>query len=433
MRLSQLFTKTTKENPADEVSINAQLLERGGFVYKNSAGIYTFLPLGWSVVEKITTIIREEMNTVGGQEMFMPALVEKKYLEATGRWDIGVGFKVLNTVTPGVKEVPTPGVGGGFVLGWTHEEVITEMASKFISSYKDLPFSVYQIQTKFRNEPRAKSGLLRGREFMMKDLYSFHSSEEDMLDYYSKVKEAYMKIFERCGLKAYYTVAAGGDFTAENTHEFQILSEVGEDTIFLCEKCSYAENSEISKLKAGDSCPKCRLNPSDDQAGGDIKEEKSIEVGNIFPLGTKYSKAFNLQFVDEKGDKHAVVMGSYGIGIGRLMGAAVEVSHDGRGIIWPENIAPYKIHLIGLGEEVSGPILAAHKLYKTLVDRGLGVLYDDRTDKTAGEKFADADLIGCPVRLVVSEKTLKEGSVEMRKRNEEKTKLIELTKIVNLL
>ncbi|MDP3953859.1 MAG: aminoacyl--tRNA ligase-related protein [bacterium] len=413
MYISQIFTKTTKENPAGEVSVNAQLLERGGFVYKNSAGVYTFLPLGWKVAQKITAIIREEMNAIGGQEMFMPALVEKKYLDATGRWDVGVGFKILDKLPVTDSELQVT----NFVLGWTHEEVITEMASKFISSYKDLPFSAYQIQTKFRNEPRAKSGLLRGREFMMKDLYSFHTSEEDMLEYYGKVKDAYAKIFERCGLKAYYTVAAGGDFTAENTHEFQVLSEVGEDTIFLCEKCEYAENSEISKLKTGEKCP-TRL-PDGQECGGDIKEEKSIEVGNIFPLGTKYSDAFNFKFTDEKGGKHSVVMGSYGIGIGRVMGATVEVSHDDKGIIWPDNITPFNVHLVDLTKNGEGK-----DVYEKLIAKNIEVLYDDRTDKTAGEKFADADLLGCPVRLVVSEKTLKENSVEVKRRAGDEIKLV---------
>ena len=285
MKFSQLFTKTVKENPSGEVSINAQLLERAGFVYKNSAGIYTYLPLGWKVMEKIVKIVREEMNAIGGQEMFMPALVEKKYLDATNRWEVPVGFKVNRSLTADKDPEET-----NFVLGWTHEEVITEIVSKFINSYKDLPFAAYQIQTKFRNEPRAKSGLLRGREFMMKDLYSFHQSEEDLVRYYRQAKDAYLKIFERCGMKAYYTVAAGGDFTASNTHEFQVLSPVGEDTIFVCEKCDYAENSEISKLKDNDKCPKC---------DSKVKEEKSIEVGNIFPLGTKYSDAFGLKFTDK--------------------------------------------------------------------------------------------------------------------------------------
>ncbi|MBI3273707.1 MAG: hypothetical protein HYZ69_01040, partial [Candidatus Colwellbacteria bacterium] len=290
MKLSQLFTKTLREAPADEVSVNAQYLIRGGFVFKNSAGIYSFLPLGWRVMEKITRIIREEMNAIGGQELFMPALVEKKYMEPTARWDLEVGFYVNPSRSPASGK-------DNFVLGWSHEEVLTSIAAKYVNSYKDLPFSAYQIQTKFRNEPRAKSGLLRGKEFMMKDLYSFHTSEKDLEIYYEKVKEAYFKVFERCGLKAIYTLAGGGIFTDKFTHEFQVLSEVGEDTVFLCLKCGYAENSEISKLKNADTCLKCE---------GNIAEKKSIEVGNIFNQGTRYSDNLGLSFVDENGIKNSV-------------------------------------------------------------------------------------------------------------------------------
>ncbi len=421
MRLSKLFTKTLRENPKDEAAVNAQLLERGGFIYKNSAGVYTFLPLGWRVIQKISNIIREEMNKIGGVEMFMPALVEKKYLDATSRWDVGVGFEAK-----GKQEEKA-----GFVLGWTHEEVITAVASRYINSYKDLPFSAYQIQTKFRNEPRAKSGLLRGREFIMKDLYSFHASEKDFLHFYNEAKEAYHKVFHRCGLKSIYTLTAGGDFTVSNTHEFQVIAPVGEDTIFVCQDCEYAENKEISKLKDGDKCPKCLARRSLGEGEvGKVKEEKSIEVGNIFPLGTKYSAAFNLKFVNEKGESDFVVMGSYGIGLGRLMGAIVEIYHDEEGIIWPESVAPYKIHLIALDNTQK----EADELYEKLYHgEGMEILYDDRADKTAGEKFADADLIGCPVRLVISEKTLQEKSVEVKSRRGGGVKLLPLTKVSDLL
>jgi len=404
MRQSELFAKTRKEAPKDETSKNAQLLERAGFIYKNSAGIYSFLPLGWRVLDKIAGIIREEMNAIGGQEMFMPAMVEKKYLDTSGRWDVLIGFEIK-----GKKEDKA-----NFTLGWTHEEVLTEIVSKYINSYKDLPFSAYQIQTKFRNEPRVKSGLLRDREFIMKDLYSFHADEKDLEKFYNIVKNAYFKIFERCGLKSYYTLAAGGDFTASNTHEFQVATPVGEDTIFLCSQCEYAENKEISKLKDGGKCPKCR---------GKIHEEKSIEVGNIFPLGTKYSEAFNLKYVDEKRNKKFVVMGSYGIGLGRVMGTIVEIFHDKKGIIWPESVAPFKVHLI----ELKG--VSAEKIYKDLIKRGVEVLYDDR-DVSAGEKFADADLIGIPYRMVVSEKTIKENKVEVKNRKTSKIKMVDKKELI---
>ncbi len=407
MRLSKLFTKTIREVPSDEPSKNAQLLLRGGFVYKNSAGIYSFLPLGWKVAQKIINIVREEMNKIDGQEMFMPALVEKKYMEPTGRWNLDVGYFAK----------PKNEKESEFVLGWSHEEVLTSIAAKYVNSYKDLPFAAYQIQTKFRHEARAKSGLLRGREFMMKDLYSFHSSEDDLNKYYEKATQAYHGVFERCGLKAIYTLAAGGVFTDKFTHEFQVISDIGEDTIYVCDKCEYAENKEITKLKDGDECSKC---------GGNISEKKAIEVGNIFNNGTKYSEALGLNFIDEKGDKHPIIMGAYGIGISRLMATMVEIHNDDKGIIWPESVAPYKVHLVCL----DGKIQESEKVYHQLIDSGTEVLFDDRDDKTAGEKFADADLIGCPVRIVVSKKTLEKDSVELKLRNEKDFKLIKLTEVL---
>src|SRR3989344_5318453 len=407
MRLSQLFTKTLREAPADEMALNAQYLIRGGFVYKNSAGIYTYLPLGFRVMRKIKNIIREEMDTIGGQEMFMPTMIEKKYMEPTGRWNLDVGFFAKGKED---KEA-------NFVMGWSHEEVLTAIASKYVSSYKDLPFSAYQIQTKFRNEPRAKSGLLRGREFMMKDLYSFHASDADLAAYYEKVKDAYFKVFERCGLKSIYTLAGGGMFTENFTHEFQVLSEVGEDTIMLCSECEYAENVEISKLKEGDVCPKC---------GGKIVEEKSIEVGNIFKYGPKYSEKLALYFTDEKGAKYPVLSGAYGIGVSRLMATVVETHNDGTGIVWPESIAPYKVHLIVLDDKKE----EAEKVYRDLTAKGVEVVYDDRDDKSAGEKFADADLIGCPIRIVISNKTVEKNSVEIKERNKKELKLVKLSAVV---
>lgn len=407
MKLSQLFTKTLRETPADEEAINAKLLIRGGFIFKNSAGIYSFLPLGWRVLTKIANIIREETNAIGGQELFMPALIEKKYMEPTGRWDLDVGYFAKSK-----KEKEAE-----FVLGWSHEEVLTSIVAKFADSYKDLPFSAYQIQTKFRHEARAKSGLLRGREFMMKDLYSFHASEDDLNKYYEKVAKAYHKIFERFGLKAIYTLAAGGVFTDKFTHEFQVIADIGEDTVYVCDKCEYAENKEITKLKNGDTCPKCSSR---------VIEKRSIEVGNIFDQGTKYSKALGLEFTDENGNKKPVIMGAYGIGLGRVMGTVVEVHHDDKGILWPENIAPFKVHLIVL----NGKNKEADKVYSELSKEGIEVLYDDREDKTPGEKFADADLIGCPVRLVISNKTLEKDSVELKYRNSKDLEFIKLTEVM---
>jgi prolyl-tRNA synthetase len=401
---SKLFTKVLREAPKDEEAVNAKLLTRGGFVYKNSAGVYSYLPLGWRVIQKIAQIIREEMNAVGGQELFLPALVEKKYWETTGRWDVEVGYEVLG------KGEKKP----NFVLGWSHEDLLAAIAAKYVSSYRDLPVALYQIQTKFRNEPRAKSGLLRGREFMMKDLYSFHASEGDLKKYYDKVAAAYRKIFERCGLEAVYTLAAGGVFTAGYTHEFQVLAGVGEDIIFVCDKCEYAENKEISKLKDGGKCPKC---------GGRVSEKKSIEVGNIFPLGTKYSEACDLKFADEAGEKKYVVMGSYGIGLGRLMATAVEIYSDKDGIVWPEAIAPFRAHLL----EINGA--SGKGIYESLQKANIEVLYDER-DVSAGEKFAEADLIGIPWRAVVSPKT--GDKIELKSRREKTTRLVTVSELIKL-
>lgn len=401
MRFSHLFTKTEKETPKDETSTNARLLEQGGFIYKNNAGIYTYLPLGWRVINKISAIVREEMNSIGGVEFLMPSLINKRYWEASERWDVEVMYKLKDET------------GHEFGLGWTHEEVITEIVKRYLKSYKDLPFSAYQIQTKFRNEPRAKSGILRGREFMMKDLYSFHWDEEDLTRFYEEVSAAYLKVFQRCGLDPYVTEASGGVFTKERTHEFQVLAPAGEDTIFYCERCRFAQNKEISTLANGGKCPQCE---------GTVKMDKAIEVGNIFRQGTRYSKAFNLNFIDEKGESHPIVLGSYGIGISRLMGAIAEVFHDKHGLIWPGSVAPFQAHLISLDYKSQ----EAEKIYQKLVDQGVEVLFDDREDKAAGEKFADADLLGIPWRLVVSEKTSKAKSVEIKKRGENGLELVKI-------
>src|SRR3990167_10757526 len=415
MRQSKLFTKTQKTVSAGETSKNAQLLTRGGFIYKNSAGIYTYLPLGWRVIEKLSNIIREEMNAIGSVEMFMPALVSKEYLQATDRWDKGVGFKVVSQTDLDKLQAPIRQLADKlqeeYVLGWTHEEVITVIASNYVNSYRDLPFFTYQIQTKFRNEKRPKSGLLRGREFMMKDLYSFHTDQKDLECFYEVVKFAYLRIFERCVLQAFYTLAPGGDFTKGLTHEFQILADVGEDIILHCDKCNYAENIEISKLKKGDKCKECK---------GKMQIANAIEVGNIFPLGIKYSEALNLKYKDEDGKEDYVVMGSYGIGLGRLMATIVEKYNDDKGIIWPASGAPFGMHLLSLDKNKD-----ADKIYQTLIEKGVQVLYDDR-DVSVGEKFADADLIGISMRAVVSEKSLKKGGVEIKMRDSDKEEIIKI-------
>jgi prolyl-tRNA synthetase len=406
MRQSQLFTKTERTAPKDEVALNAQLLTRGGFIYKNSAGVYSFLPLGLRVLRKVSDIVREEMNKVGGQEVLMSALHDKKYLQASGRWGVDVVYKVI----AGEDKEPH------FNISWTHEEIMSEIAARYINSYKDLPFAAYQIQTKFRHEPRAKSGLLRGREFLMKDMYSFHRDEKDLYEYYDRVRDAYFKVFERCGLKAIYTLAAGGDFTTNLTHEFQVALPIGEDTIYVCEKCGYAENDEISKMKAGGECPKC---------GGKIKEEKAVEVGNIFPYGDKYSRIFNVQFTDENGEKQYAISGAYGIGISRLIGVIVEKFNDEKGIIWPESVAPFRVHLLSLNGTDGSAV------YESLQRAGIEVVYDDR-DMSAGEKFAEADLLGIPWRAVVSPK-VGEGKIEIKKRSEKESRVVDSAEIKELL
>jgi len=377
MRQSILFPKTKKEYPAGAESINHKLLVKGGFIDQMMSGSWTLLPLGLRVVTKINKIIREEINAIGGQEMLVPLLHPKSIWNETGRWDKAsdIMYKLENKDRE-------------FVLSFTAEEIVMDTLRKDIDSYKDLPKYIYQFSTKFRNELRAKSGILRGREFMMKDLYSAHESEEDLLDYYEKAKQAYIKIFKRLGFDFRVTLASGGVFTERNTHEFQVMAEAGEDTIYFCDKCDWGVNQEIGEHEEGGKCPLC---------GGKIIKDTSIEVGNIFPLGTWYAEKMNVFFTDKKGHKKPVWFGSYGIGPTRVMGTLVEVNNDEKGIIWPKQVAPFDVHLIELpGGDGAG-------VYKKLTEAGIDVLWDER-EVGAGQKFADADLIGIPVRLVVSEK-----------------------------
>jgi len=405
MKQSQLFTRTLKEIPKDETNYNAQVLLRAGFIDKVAAGVYSFLPLGWRVLGKIRDIIREEMETVGGQEINMPAFAPKENWAATGRWE---SLDILFKISASDKKE--------YALNPTHEEVVTPLAKKFIYSYRELPFAVFQIQTKFRNEKRAKAGLLRGREFLMKDLYSFHASQEDLDQYYEQVIGAYTRIFERVGLGdlTYLTFASGGTF-AKYSHEFQTISEAGEDLIYVCDKCRLAINKEI--ISEQSTCPQC--------GNSDLKEMKASEVGNIFKLGTKYSEPFNLNYQSADGEKKTVIMGCYGIGLSRIMGMIAEICHDDRGLMWPMNVAPFRVHLLSLTQNEQ-----AQKLYDELQQAGIEVLFDDR-DVSAGEKFADADLIGCPYRLVVSEKSLQAGGVEFKKRQEKDFKIININEIIS--
>jgi len=412
MRQSQLFTKTIKEIPKDEKSINAQLLIRAGFIDKLMTGVYSFLPLGFLVLKKIENIIREEMQAIFGQEVLLPVLHPKKNWLQTNRWQYKEMFRLKNR---GRKD---------FSLGWTHEEIITPLVKKFVFSYKDLPVFVYQIQDKFRDELRAKSGLLRGIEFVMKDLYSFHRDEKDLNKYYEKVKNSYFRILKRCGMEThtFLTLASGGTFS-KYSHEFQTVTPFGEDEIYLCQKCKLAINKEIIKEEKY-RCFKCKSKK--------LEIKKAIEVGNIFKLKDKFSKAFNFKFRDKDGKEKMVLMGCYGIGLGRLMGAIVEVHHDDKGIIWPKEVAPFQVHLIPL-ENTKKVKKVAEKLYQDLSSVAFGVggkknkielLYDDRGERTPGEKLSIADLIGIPLRVVISERTLEKGSVEIKERDKKRGKLV---------
>ena len=404
MKQSRLTTKTRKEAPKDEVSLNAQLLMRAGFVDKLTAGVYSFLPLGFRVLKKIENIIREEMVAVGGQEILMPTLHPKANWEQTGRWDTMDDLYKVEDAS-----------GRQFGLGPTHEEVVVPLMQKFANSYKDFPFAVFQIQNKFRMELRAKSGLMRGREFFMKDLYSFHLDEKDMDEYYEKVKAAYVRIFQRAGIgeKTHLTFASGGSFS-KYSHEFQTVSGAGEDLIYICQKCSTAINKEIKEETP--VCPEC--------GGADFSEEKAIETGNIFKLKTKFSAPFGLEISDEKGEKKTVIMGCYGIGLNRMMGTVVELFSDEKGIVWPQSIAPFAVHLISLNQDEQ-----AQEIYEQLQREGIEVLFDDR-DARAGEKFADSDLIGIPWRVVVSGKTISAGGVEVKKRSEEKAEVMSVEELL---
>ncbi len=414
MRQTQLFTKTKKEAPADEVARNAELLIRAGFINKEMAGVYSYLPLGLKVFKKIENIIREEMNAIDGQEVVLTTLQEKETWEPTDQWsdanvDVWFKTKLKNDTELG--------------LAVTHEAAITKMLKNFVQSYRDLPKFIYQFQTKFRNEIRAKSGIMRTREFVMKDLYSFSRDEAEHNLFYEKSKEAYKNIFKRVGIGhlTYLTFASGGMFS-KFSHEFQTITGAGEDTIYVDENKGIAINKEVYNDEVIE-----QLGLSKES----LVENRAVEVGNIFTLGTRFSDALDLKYATEDGDSRSVFMGSYGIGPGRLMGTVVEVLSDDKGIIWPESIAPFRAHLIVLGndEEV---ISKADGLYKTLSDSGIEVLYDDRTDATAGEKFADADLIGIPYRVVVSSRSLKDGGYEVKKRIEEKGQIYAEKDIQNI-
>ncbi|MBU1017169.1 MAG: proline--tRNA ligase [Patescibacteria group bacterium] len=398
MLYSKLFAKTLRDYPKSAETISHKYLARGGFIDQLMSGVYTYLPLGWRVHTKISNIIREEMNKIGGQEILMPALQKKSQWLETGRWD-KIDPPLFKFKDRHNKEL---------ALGPTHEEVVTDLARRFVGSYKDLPFAVYQIQNKFRNEMRAVGGLLRVREFVMKDMYSFHKDKEDFADFYKTVIKAYFTIFERCGLKEVRLMDAdSGSIGGEYSNEFGVPCENGEDKMYVCKSCDWAGNVEAVGDKVA-KCPKC---------GGGVVLKNNVENGHIFMLGTEYSEAMKAYFTDKDGVKKPLVMGCYGIGLGRLMATIVEQNYDDKGIIWPENVAPFDYYLTYVEEELKD---RAFEYYKKML--GVDVLFDDRSI-SIGTKFADCDLLGIPKRIVISKKSIEQGGVEIKDRRSGEVKI----------
>ena len=410
MLYSKIFGKTQKETKKYEAK-NQELLTKAGFIDQLASGIYTLLPLGKKVLSKIENIIRQEMEKIGAQEIEMPLIHPKILWEKTQRWDsVDVLFKTKSQYHQ------------EYALAPTHEETVTPLVKKFLKSGKDLPIALYHITKKFRDEPRPKSGILRGREFGMKDLYSFHKDKDDLHQYYQKVIDAYLNVFHRCGLKEIkITEASGGSFTKKFSHEFNVLTNAGEVELIYCPSCSFAQNEEVATKKQNDPCPKCQT---------PLKKEKAIEVGNIFDLETRFSQAFDLKFIDDDGQEKYVVMGCYGIGTTRLIGAIVEVYHDEKGIIWPEEVSPYQVHLVGLNLNERKIKERCYNYYQRLNREGIEVLFDDRENVSSGEKLVDADLIGISYRLVVSKKT--KENVEIKEREETQSEIVSLEEAIKL-
>lgn len=406
MKQSELFTRIERNAPKDEATKNAELLVRAGFVSKLMAGTYSYMPLGLRTLRKIEDVVREEMDAVGGQEVLMPVLHPKSIWATTGGWEkIDVLFKLKSRTD---KE---------YALGQSEEEVVTPLVMKYVNTYKDLPKAVYQIHWKFRDELRSKSGLLRGVEFFMKDMYSFHENQADFERFYGIVKAAYLKIFKRLGLTAKVTEGSGGAFTEKISYEFMVLTDAGEDDILYCDACEFCVNMEIAKEKEGAQCPRCKK--------GKLAKARASEVGNVFDLGQKYGKDFDLTFVGRDGKKQYPIMGCYGIGISRLMGVIVEKFNDKDGIVWPAAVAPFHAHLLALNGADGA------RAYGDLQKAGIEVLYDAR-DLSAGEKFAEADLIGIPWRLVTSPK-LGDGQLEVKRRGETKTEIMDIKDVIKKL
>ncbi|PIR58303.1 MAG: hypothetical protein COU70_01665, partial [Parcubacteria group bacterium CG10_big_fil_rev_8_21_14_0_10_35_15] len=402
---------TLRQPPTEADTINHKLLVQAGYVRQVMAGVYDYLPLGLMVLNKISNIVREEMNNIGGQEVLMPVLHPASLWKQTGGWDkIDVLFKMKSRI------------GKDYALAQSNEETVTPLAKEWIHTVKDLPLAIYHINWKFRDELRSKSGILRGREFLMKDLYSWHKNQQDFEIFYQKAKQAYLKIFKRMGLKAKATEASGGGFTEKLSYEFEVLTDAGEARILYCDSCDYCVNvDDIKTYQEGDLCPRCKKDK--------LQPAKAAEVGNVFDLGQKYTKAFDFYVVNEQGEKIYPIMGCYGLGTTRLMGVIVEKCNDEKGIIWPEQIAPFQVYLINIpGSGVDGK---AKKIYDELMEKGIEVFWDDRKDVSVGEKFSDADLIGLPWRVIVSSKT--GDKLEVKKRTEEKAELMDLESFLKLL
>jgi prolyl-tRNA synthetase len=409
MLYSQLFGKTLKIVPAEAETVSHKLLLKAGFLDRAlTAGVYTLLPLGWRVYKKIENIIREEMDRIGCQELLMPTLQPKALWQETDRW-LKYDPPLFKLKDRHQKDL---------CLAPTHEEVITDLVRRFVTSYKDLPLYLYHIQNKFRNEMRPTSGLLRTREFMMKDLYSFHQDKKDLDQFYTRVIEAYKSIFRRCHLVVKVIEASGGSIGGEVTHEFNMLCPTGEDKVLYCPKCDFAANSEIYHEK---KCKNCQTV---------LIEGRGIENGHIFKLDTRYAQAMKAYYVDARGRKQLLWMGCYGIGLQRLLATIVEAHHDEKGIIWPRSVAPYQVHLIQVGHEGLKGASFAHEIYQKLIEEKIEVLYDDR-EVSAGVKFSDADLLGLPIRLVISERTA--GRVEWKERTKEKKELLSLGQLIKRL
>lgn len=407
MLQSTLFPRTGRQPPRGEASVNAQLLEQAGFIAKMMAGVYAYLPLGLRVLRQIEDVIREGMNALGAQELFLPALQPKELWDKTGRW---AGLK---DVMYQFRDHSNHEVG----LGVTHEEVVADIVRRSVTSYKQLPIALYQIQTKFRHELRPKSGLTRGREFSMKDLYSCHTTQDDCDAFYERVKGAYTAIFQKLGLETRIVEASGGSFSKEYSHEFQVLTDGGEDHVVLCSSCSFAQNREIATAEKDASCPQCGKKT--------LSTARAIEVGNIFKLGTTYTRSIGALYVDAAGKQQPIVMASYGIGPSRVLGTVVELHHDDRGIVWPESVAPFSVHVIHLGTSKT-KFSEAKRLANTLEREGVSVLFDDRC-VSAGEKLHDADLLGIPHRVIVSDRT--DGEYEYRRRDASTAKRLKLAQL----